>query len=155
MKEQRYIKVSSIYQRIKQAETEHVCIYIHAPVGVGKTAAVRYYFRERKCLWLTGKIGFLYVMPEVTEVEEDVIVVDDISWITDKTSQEYICNLVKQQEKQVVLIGRSRTPKWLMGEFTSGNLYLADESNLLLNKLQIERMLKAYGCTCTGEEAER
>ena len=155
MEEQRYIKINAIYQKIKQAVADQSCIYIHAPVGTGKTAAVRYYFRDCKCRWLSGKLGFLPDRPDVSQVEEPVIIIDDISWLTDAASQQYICQMVEQTEKQIVLIGRNRMPKWLMNTYTSGYLRLADERYMLMDQVQIQRLMKSRGCTCSEEEAEQ
>jgi hypothetical protein len=54
------------------------------------------------------------------EIPEDVIVIDDISWITDVSAQEYVRRLMRAPVKQVVLVGRNRMPKWLSEEYVSG-----------------------------------
>ena len=152
MAEAIYIKCNAVYQKLRRAEQEQTSIYLHAPVGTGKTAAVRYYYRYRKCRWLSGEKGYL---PELPEQAEEPLIIDDISWITDRKSREDICRLIGQEGVHVVLLGRSRMSSWLVDAYASGRLMMADERDMLLDTSRIAKMCEAYDCPCTPEEAER
>ena len=145
-----YIKINAVYQKLKQAELDETTIYVHAPVGVGKTAAVRYFYRnhEKECVWLTGKEDHLQKLPTLQELADShkkVLIIDDISWIEAEESRKYILAMVKQPEIHLVLMGRSRIPGWLMSAYTSGNLSQADERDLLFHEEHIVRFLKEFG----------
>lgn len=140
-----YIKINRIFKKLKIAELEHLCLYIHAPTGFGKTAAVQYYYRNKKVYYLSGEKGFLLEKREVESIEEDVIVIDDISWITDSPSQEYIRKLIHDSGKNIVLIGRNKLPEWMMNEYVSGLLLMADEKDLNVDEEHIVKFMKAYG----------
>ena len=115
MNQKFYIKINPVYQKLKQAETDSICIYLHAPVGTGKTSAVEYYFRNRseECQWLSGADGYLPEQPDFPTAlaqGKKVLVIDDISWITEQPSKNYVLSAIHQKELFVVLIGRNRMP---------------------------------------------
>lgn len=147
-----YIKINAVHKKIRTAEEEHRSLYLHAPVGYGKSAAVEYYYRKKSICLLTGRRGFLPEMPDPGKVKEDVIVVDDISWITDFDSQEYVRMLCKEEWKHAVLLGRSRLPKWLMEEYVSGRILMAEEPDLTMNDNQVAKYLSACGHDLNQEE---
>ncbi|MGI6499925.1 MAG: LuxR C-terminal-related transcriptional regulator [Anaerostipes sp.] len=153
MKEFSYIKINGIYQKLRKAESEKRNIYIHAPVAMGKTAAVQYYYRNKSVLWLSGESGVLSAMPEPEDVKMETIIIDDLSWITDESSISYITAILKQEKKHIVLIGRGRLPGWLMNEYTDGSLMQADERELSFGQTQIQRLLKQNGYECEDREA--
>jgi hypothetical protein len=72
MPDNTYVKINGIYKRLKMAEAEHCPIYIHAVVGVGKTAAVDYYFRNRRVYRLSGLDGTLDKLTPVLEYAIEV-----------------------------------------------------------------------------------
>lgn len=161
MSEQAYIKMNAVYQKLQKAEAEQRSIYIHAPVGTGKTAAARYYYRNKVCRWFTGEAGYLPDMPELSQIKTmtdngiSTFIIDDVSWITDQTSCSYICNLVQSEAVHVVLLGRSRMPAWLLSEYAESRLLTADERDMLLGIPQLERMFKICKCPYTREELEQ
>ena len=145
MAENPYIKINGIFKKLKTAEAKQVCLYIHAPTGFGKTAAVRYYYRNKAVCYLSGKEGYLPEKPDAGEVDADAIVIDDISWITDLSSQNYIRDLVRSHGKHTILIGRNKLPKWIMDEYMSGLLLMADEKDLVMNEGHVVKLMEAYG----------
>ncbi|NCB94095.1 MAG: hypothetical protein EOM40_16270 [Clostridia bacterium] len=136
-----YTKVSAIYKKIKEAENDHRVIYISGAVGFGKTTAVKYYFRRKAYLYLSGRDGYLESRPKTETIRQNVIVIDDISWITDGESQDYIRNIAASEEKQVVLIGRSTVPPWLRITSIEKNFVLADERDLVMDEAEIRKFL--------------
>ena len=158
MNQKFYIKINPVYQKLKQAETDSICIYLHAPVGTGKTSAVEYYFRNRseECQWLSGADGYLPEQPDFSTAlgqGKKVLVIDDISWITEQPSKNYVLSAIHQTELFVVLIGRNRMPAWMMEEYTTGHLMQADERDLWMNAGHVEKLMKLHGCDPDKETA--
>lgn len=152
--EQPYIKIDAIYKRLKLAEKEQIPIYIHAPCGAGKTAAVKYYYRNREACWMSGTEGILADRPDPSDLESDIIVIDDLSWITDVLSQEYIRKLIHSQGKHLVMIGRSRLPSWLSTEYFSGMFLMADEQNFYMGETQVSQLAQAMDISISGKPLE-
>jgi hypothetical protein len=69
MSDNTYIKINEIYNRLK--------------------AAMEHYFRKRQVYRLSGLEGKLEALTPVAEIQEPVIVIDDLLWITDAPSQQY------------------------------------------------------------------
>jgi LuxR family maltose regulon positive regulatory protein len=95
---------------MRAAERERVPIYVHAQTGTGKTAAVNFYYRNKRVCMLSGIKGFLDQMPPVGSIEEDTVVIDDMSFIVDTQSQDYVKGLIRSGEKHLVMLGRCVMP---------------------------------------------
>ena len=129
---QRYIKVDGIYERLSEARKTGRPIYIHSPTGIGKTAAVRYFYRNKKALWLGEADGKLTAMPPEEKISEDTVIFDDISFLTDSASQQYISGIIKSGRKHAVILGRPVMPVFLITFNISGLLITAGEWTMLL-----------------------
>ena len=139
-----YIKIPAIYKKLKQAEDENRNIYISAPVGFGKTSAIEYYYRKKACLMLTGRTGELSDMPDVQQIQYSVIVIDDISWITEQASKDYIRSLLRNGKQHMVLAGRSKLPAWLKDVFAESGMMLADERDLCFQEAEAAKLFSQY-----------
>lgn len=64
-------------------------IYVHVPVGTGKTATVNACCRNERACMLSGVRDFLDRMPSLHSIGEDTVVVDDVSLIVEARSQGY------------------------------------------------------------------
>lgn len=102
---QRYIKIDGIYQLLSEAHKTGRPIYIHSPTGVGKTAAVRYFYRNKKVLWLGEADGKLTAMPPEERIAEDTVIFDDVSFLDDSASQQYITSMIRNGRKHAVILG--------------------------------------------------
>lgn len=135
------IKVPAIYKKLKLAEKEKIPIYIKGAVGFGKTSAVEYYYRNKSVIKINGKSGSLSEMNNINEIKKSTIIIDDISWITDINSKEYIKRLLKDNNNNhMVLIGRSSIPEWLHESLITKNFIMADERDLVFD----EKIIKAF-----------
>lgn len=155
---QKYIKVSAIYKKIRLAEEVEVPIYISGAVAYGKTAAVEYYYRKQAHFVLSGEAGYLTEMPKIEDIRQRVIVIDDISWITDDESRKYVVDLVKQRkqaDKQIVLIGRSPIPAWLRVAAVEEDFVIAGEKDLMFTEHEIKIFLENYDITASKDELAR
>ena len=106
-----YVKKTDAIDKIKTAEENFRPVIILAHAGWGKTALVEYYFKRRSFLLLSGDEGKLNKMPEIDKIRQGVVVVDGVTWIDDPKSQEYISELLKDNSRQIVLVGRGRFPR--------------------------------------------
>lgn len=141
---QEYIKISAIYKKLKQAEDEGRSIYLSAPVGFGKTSAIEYYYRRKACLMLNGRSGELSDMPDVQRIQYHNIIIDDISWITEQASKEYIRDLIRNSRQHIVLAGRSKLPAWLKDVFVETGMMLADERDMCFQEAEAAKLMNAY-----------
>lgn len=142
-----YVKVPSIYKKLRFAETENQVIYICAPVGFGKTAAVTYFYRNKSVCMMSGADGLLKDKLYVDDIRQSVIVIDDVSWITEDASKDYILELIEDKRKHLVLIGRARLPDWLKNVCIHNRFILADESDFLLDETLTGKLLESCGVT--------
>lgn len=139
-----YVKVPSIYKKLKESEEGGHPLYISAPIGYGKTAALKYFFRKKSVLWLSGISGSLLLQPQMDNIKQQTIVIDDITWIKDENSKNYIKNLLNDTVKHVVMSGRGKLPDWLKAACVKRKFILADRVDLALEEAQIEKILDAF-----------
>lgn len=174
MPETPYIEIRGIRQHLKTARREHMPIYIHAPMGYGKTEAVKHFYAKKAVYWTTGISGILEHLPDASgtpapedwfaeesdgsirfpdpsEIKEETVIADDISWITDTRSRNWLRQLVHDKSKKLVLIGRSKMPDWLSGEYLSGMLMTADETTLVFHEEETRQMAQELGVECGGQ----
>lgn len=140
----RYIKVPAIYKKLKMAEESGCPVYLSAPVGYGKTSALRYYYRKKSILWLNGEEGILKEQPSPETIKQQIVVIDDITWITDESSRKYINELIQRREKQVIMSGRARLPEWLKPSCIRQSFLMADKRDLELDVVQTGKLLEAF-----------
>jgi len=150
----RYIKVPAIYKKLKTAEDSGCPLYLSAPVGYGKTAALRYYYRKKTALWLSGEGGRLSAQPSQDTILPHTVIIDDITWITDESSRSYINELIDRREKQVIMSGRARLPEWLKAACIKQPFLLADRRDLELDATLTGKLLEGFRVELTQEQTE-
>ena len=126
-----HIKVPAVQAKLRKAEQDFRHVIILASAGWGKTAAVTHYYRNRSVLWLSGSDGSLNQMPPQEKIRQGIVVIDNLSWLTDPDSENYILTLLKSVERQVVLIGRGHFPGWLTHAALDLNLIRIQEGDFL------------------------
>ena len=150
---QRYIKIDGIYQLLSEAHKTGRPIYIHSPTGVGKTAAVRYFYRNKKVLWLGEADGKLTAMPPEERIAEDTVIFDDVSFLDDSASQQYITSMIRNGRKHAVILGRPVLPVFLIPFSISGLLITADERTMLLQEKDIVTLASEYGLDTESQKS--
>lgn len=150
-----YIKVPAVYKKIKDAENEKRVIYISGAVGYGKTAAVEYYYRRKSYLLLSGVEGYLDEMPNPQNLKAEVVIFDDTSWLTDEKSKKYIIDMISREEKQIIIIGRSRIPSWLRVVSMEKHFIFADERDLTWSKKEAAKLFEIRGIQTAKEEFDQ
>lgn len=143
--QKRYVKIKRIYNAISLVEKKHQVLFMSAQAGFGKTAALRYYYRRKAVLYLSGQKGYLDAMPDMNSIQEPTIVIDDISWIDDDKSEKYVCELVRQAPQQIILSGRSGVPAWLKRESIEQHFMILDRNDFLLSMDEVRQLLESYG----------
>lgn len=142
-----YVKVSGIYKKLKEAEDNQKVLYISGAAGYGKSSAVEYFYRKKAHLNLNGLEGYLKERPKPEEINQKIIIVDDISWIVDVDSREYIEQLIrnrKQYGKHIILLGRSRLPSWLRLSALDESFLFAGEPDLECTRDEAKKLLDNY-----------
>ncbi len=147
---QEYIKIPAIQTKLKQSEDR--IVYIYGATGFGKTAAVNYFLRRTKHLMIQGHRGVCNEFPEVSEIKEKIIVVDDIQWITDEKSRHYVRELCTCNKFKVILIGRGRLPGWLVQVDLMKKIFQCGEKDLLFGEKEIELLFEQNGILLEGKQ---
>ncbi len=150
----RYIKIPSIYKKLKTAEASGCPMYLSAPVGYGKTAALRYYYRKKTVLWLSGESGSLSEQPIPDTIAQRVVIIDDITWITEEDSRKYINELIDSGDRQIIMSGRARLPEWLKAACIKHPFLLADKKDFELEFAQTEKLLEAFQVKLSLEQIQ-
>jgi hypothetical protein len=47
-------------------------------------------------------------MPDIATIRRGTVIIDDISWLTDVSSRDYVIKLLEAGGKHVILIGRAK-----------------------------------------------
>lgn len=139
-----YVKIPAINNKIRDAEEEYRPIYISGMAGFGKTAAVKYYLRRRSYEYLSGESGCLPKFPDPDTMRSGIIVIDDISWITDEESIIYITRLLFRKDIWVVLIGRSDLPRWLTMVDMEISILRANARDLVFTEKEVQELFEKY-----------
>lgn len=138
---ERVIVTAAIQKKLKTAQSEHVSVYIGAPIGYGKTAVVHAFYKENDVVYLSGENGALFNWNQAKDIQANTVVIDDISWITDEDSRQLILGLIQDGQKNIVMMGRSKLPDWLQYIGVQKNFMIADERDLMLGMTAIEQLL--------------
>ena len=148
-----YIKVPSVFEKLEKADKSFRPAILLTNAGWGKTAAVRYYYRNRASLWLSGLSGRLNAMPDPQTIRQGVVVIDDISWLNDTASEDYVLNLLRRSERQIVLIGRGNFPGWLSQIAFELDFVHISHRDLILTEPLITKFFEAAGITISEADA--
>lgn len=140
----RYIKIQNVYRLLKEAEDNYVPCLLLAPTGYGKSAAVHYFYRRKATLELSGLHGKLDAMPDINSIRVSTIIIDNISFIRDEESKQYILSLFDHPEFHMIVIGRGRMPQWLMTKLFDRNYVLIGEKAFVLNTSHVKAFLENY-----------
>ena len=137
----KYTPVSSISMILRKSGRKKEVLYIQGGIGIGKTAAVSYYLKRKKAIWFDGEPGYLENIPDQLPEGEDVVVVDNISWIRDYSSKEFILQIIRQGGRQIILIGRGDLPDWLAPISTQIPFSFATREDVLPERSELENIL--------------
>lgn len=147
-----YHKVDAVFNTIKAAMKEKHILYVFGAPGMGKTAAVRYYFRRKSCRLFSAENGYLEEMPSIEALTEEFLVFDDISLITDPESQQYIKQVIGERKQKIVLLSRASVPEWLALTAAKYSFRLQDDKLLRLDDTLLKELFKKQCSLSIDEE---
>lgn len=149
-----YLKSTNIMKKFKQAEEENRILFISAPCGYGKSAAFEYYYRRRPYFITSGRNGLLDKMPPIDTIRQSVILIDDVCYLTDKQSIQYVLDMIRYGQKIVILMGRGALPHWLVKADVELDFLRADKNDLLFSDNETRLYMEKMGHACSMEMAE-
>jgi ATP/maltotriose-dependent transcriptional regulator MalT len=117
-----------------------------------KSAAVKYYYKNRPVLVLNGNSGTLSDMPDIDTIRCGTVIIDDISWLTDVSSRNYVMKLLEESGKHVILIGRASFPKWMSEFMLQYDFLRIGEKDLQFGIDEIVKYMKQNALTLTDED---
>lgn len=149
-----YLKIERIYKKLKQAEEENKILFITAPCGYGKSAAFEYYYRRKPCFRTSGRSGSLDKMPPIDTIRQGVVLFDDICFLVDDASKQYVLDMIYHGQKTIVLMGRGALPVWLVKADVELEFIRADKKSLMFTGKETQKYLEKMGYDCNLELAE-
>ena len=148
-----YIKKQEAFRKMKEAEDNFRPVIILANAGWGKTVLVENYFKRRSFLLLSGENGALNKMPNIDKIRQGVVVIDGVTWIDDRKSEDYIIKLLEDNSRQIVLVGRGRFPKWLEELSLQTEFERIGRQDLRFNREDVLQLLAEEGIEATIDQA--
>ncbi len=150
-----YIKIPAVYRKLKIAEEEDRTLYISGVGGVGKTAAVRYFYRKKNVLWLNCECGILSQMLLPDSIRQRTVVIDDLSSLSDEIGREYVRHITESRNLHCILIGRSGVPDWLKVQSLRQTFLLADVCDMLWGTKEIRKLFTERSIQADDNEIEK
>lgn len=149
-----YLKINTIYNKFKKAEEENKVLFISAPCGYGKSAAFEYYYRRKPYFQMSGRSGSLDKMPSIDSIRQSVVLFDDVCFLTDDISKQYVLNMIYNGQKTVIMMGRGALPIWLVQADVKLEFIRADKRDLKFTSTETKEYLEKMGYDCSLEMAE-
>lgn len=147
-----YVKTPAAHAKLEKAERGFFPVTVFAQAGWGKTSAVEHYYRNKATLRLSCASGALDRMPDPELIRQSVVIIDDVSWLSDRASEEYILSLLRRGDKQIIIIGRSLSPAWLSRAALDLDFVRITERDLILGDSQVEKLLSDAGVELPDED---
>ena len=146
------VVIERVQEKIKSAVEGKRILYIQGGVGRGKTTAVRTFFRNRPCCYVSGENGYLDTDEIIRMPENTPLVIDDISQIRDTVSQEFAAGLVLNRRKRaLIFIGRGLLPPWLYLHLAPEELDTVTPEELSLEQEHVKKLAEDMG-TCISRD---
>lgn len=149
-----YLKIDAIYNKLKKAEEENRILFVSAPCGYGKSAAFEYYYRRKSYFKTSGRSGILNEMPSIESIRQSVVLFDDICFLTDERSKQYVLDMIYHGQKTVVLMGRGALPVWLVRADVKLEFIRADKRDLRFSSTETKEYIEKMGYGCSLEMAD-
>ncbi|HAE16426.1 MAG TPA: hypothetical protein DCG51_07735, partial [Erysipelotrichaceae bacterium] len=126
---------------IAQADEENRPLYITGPIGCGKTAAIEYYYRRTAHHTIDCADGRIAQKIEPARVRAGTIIFDNVSYLKDEASIQYVLDILKNSEKHLIFVSRAPRPVWLMSDSIDADILIADERDMRMTKEQVFKFL--------------
>lgn len=149
-----YMKAVTALRKIRQMYRSGTPIYISGSAGMGKTAAVNYFLRNQKYIRISGFSSALDREPSEEELEDQTLVIDDLSNITDLTSREYVQLILRSGKIPVILIGRGMLPGWLSAVSAEVGIDVVCGRDLALSDENLRSLFSGQGIELAADRLE-
>lgn len=155
-KETAVIEPHALAAALDQGLEAYKFLYIAAPAGWGKTTAVRWHFRLRRCTYVS-----LWDEDALERAEKDasgLLLLDDCHVLSDQPERrERLFELLKKRPagSHAVLLSRAALPGWLLPLQLSGLLATVPEEALALGAEDAAGLAAAFGLELSREEVLR
>ncbi|MCR5666428.1 MAG: LuxR C-terminal-related transcriptional regulator [Eubacterium sp.] len=146
-----YIRVSKVYEKLKKAEELYSPVFISAATGWGKSAAVEYYYRRKATRVLHCRQGAIEQMPQPEEFRENVVVIDDMQWLSEDVSMRYIRQLLHIDGLQVIMISRGALPSDLTTDDIELGFVRIYEKDFALSEEEAKEFFEDRGVMVTRD----
>jgi len=149
--EEVYIKPPKAYKKMKMAFNSLNPIYISGVTGYGKTVFVKNFLKQKKYTYISCSRGSFSCRPNEND---KIIVIDDISFLSDENDKKYVLKMSGQNGLWLILVGRSRVPKWLVPVCVENSFVLIDETDLAFGVNELEKFFASCGRRVNSEDLE-
>ncbi len=150
-----YIRIPKVYEKLKKAEEFYAPVILTAAQGYGKSAAVEYYYRRKKPLILHCDGGNLSEMPSPDSFRGNVVIIEDMQWLSEESGMWYIKELLGSPGRQIVMITRGEIPKWLTAEALRYDFVRIREDDFRFGESEVAEYFRDKGIELSAEEAEK
>lgn len=147
-----YIRLPGVYEKLKRAEEFYVPVIMTAAAGYGKSAAVEHYYRRKKPLVLYCKNGTLNSMPSPDSFRGNVVIIEDMQWLSEESAIQYVRELLECSGRQVVMLTRGEIPKWLTAESLRYNFVRIREEDFRFGEKEVREYLSEWGAEIAKED---
>ena len=133
----KYIKVEAAYEKLKEAENSFRPVIMTAAHGWGKSAAARYYYRRKNPLIMDCAGGHIKDMPNPDSIRRSIIIIDNMQWLSDEESINYLHGLLERSRKQIVMITRGNVPQYLAADELKLGFVRITEADLAFGRPEV------------------
>ena len=134
-----YISVPKVYKKLKKAESLFIPVIMMAPTGWGKSAAIENYYKRKNYLTLYCKDGRLDDKPDIWEIRQSVVVIEDAQWLLDEDDYSYVKELIREGTRQILILTRGAFPKYLSGEEQDYNFIRITEKDFAFGEDEVKK----------------
>ena len=139
-----YIRIPAVTEKLKSAESRFCPVWISAPIGYGKTSAVMNYYASKSILHISGESGSLDQMPKISKIRQSIVFIDDVSFLADENSKQYVISLFNEKRFQLILAGRCKFPKWLEEAALFQDFVFISEQEFRMGESQITELFEKH-----------
>ncbi len=137
-----YIKVPTVFEKLKKAEEFFSPVIMTAASGWGKTASVEYYYRRKNPLVLRCAEGNLTERPALDSFRGSVVIIEDMQWLSEEESIRYVKGLLHESGLQVVMLTRGAVPKFLAADYMDLGFVRIREKDFALGEREVIEFFK-------------
>ena len=140
-----YIKVPKVFEKLKKAEELYSPVIMMAGNGYGKSAAVDYFYRRKNPVVLRCKDGEILETPDVESIRGNVFIVEDMQWLSEEESINYLRKLLNTPGLQVVMLTRGCVPKYLASEDMEYGFVRIQEKDFVFGEKEVAEFFEDRG----------